>query len=30
MCEVCKKDVKLEEEHLRRRLHRAYRMGKVM
>lgn len=30
MCTVCREDLKLEEEHLRRRLARAYRMGKVM
>ena len=30
MCAFCKKDVRLEEEHLQRRLKRAYQMEKVM
>lgn len=30
MCTMCEKDQKLEEEHLRRRLTRAYQLGKVM
>ena len=30
MCMACQKDVQLEEEHLQRRLKRAYRLGKVM
>ena len=30
MCSFCQKDQKLEEEHLRRKLIRAYQLGKVM
>lgn len=30
MCMACQKNVQLEEEHLQRRLKRAYRLGKVM
>ena len=30
MCTVCQKEQKLEEEHLRRKLTRAYQLGKVM
>lgn len=30
MCSFCQKDQKLEEEHLRRKLNRAYQLGKVM
>lgn len=30
MCVVCKKEIKLEEEDLRRRLSKAYREGKVI
>lgn len=30
MCSFCQKDQRLEEEHLRRKLNRAYQLGKVM
>lgn len=30
MCSFCQKDQKLEEEHMRRKLTRAYQLGKVM